>query len=139
MERILTTRHSLVALYKSFIRLHQDYTDIIYDLPDNLNLCNKIEACQYNAALAITVAIRDSLNSRLYQELGFEYLSSRRWLRQLCPCDKIVKNKSPDYLQKYIFPGDRAYQTRNSNNIQKIFVDQNIMLILFSLQGQGVE
>ena len=45
MERILTTRHSLVALYKSFIRLHQDYTDIIYDLPDNLNLCNKIEAC----------------------------------------------------------------------------------------------
>ena len=139
MERILTTRHSLVGLYKSFIWPHLDYADFIYDLPNNLSLCNKIEACQYNAALAITVAIRDSLNSRLYQELGFEYLNSRRWLRQLCPCYKIVKNKSSDYLQKYIFPGDRAYQTRNSSNIQQIFVDQNIMLILFSLQGQGVE
>ena len=44
-ERFLTTYPSLVALYKSFIRSHQDYADIIYDLPDNLNLCSKIEAC----------------------------------------------------------------------------------------------
>ena len=44
-ERFLTIHHSLVAPYKPFIRPHLDYADIIYDQPDNLNLCNKIEAC----------------------------------------------------------------------------------------------
>ena len=62
-------RHSLINLYKSFIRPHLDYADIIYDQPNNLNLCNKIETCQYNAALAITVAIRSYSKERLSQEL----------------------------------------------------------------------
>ena len=44
-------RHSLVTLYKSFIRPHLDYAEIIYDKPNNLNLCNKIESCQYNMQL----------------------------------------------------------------------------------------
>ena len=69
-------RHSLITLYKSLIRPHLDYADIIYDQLNNLNLCNKIETCQYNAALAIPGAIRGSSKERLYQELGFEYLSS---------------------------------------------------------------
>ena len=53
-------RHSLITCYKSFIRPHLDYADIIYDQPNNLHLYNKIETCQYNAALAITGAMRDS-------------------------------------------------------------------------------
>ena len=32
-----------------------------------------------------------------------------------------MRNKSPGYLYKYILPGDRAYLTRNSNNIKQIF------------------
>ena len=91
------------------------------DQTNNLNLCNKIESYQYNAALAITGAIRGSSKEKLYQELGFEYLSSRRWLRKLCTFYRIVRNKSPGYLYKYILPGDRAYLTRNSNNIKQIF------------------
>ena len=91
-------RHSLITLYKSFIRPHLDYADIIYDQPYNLNLCSKIETCQYNAALAITGAIRGSSNGRLYQELGLWYLSSRRCLRKLCTFYRIVRNKSPGYL-----------------------------------------
>ena len=69
-------RHSLITLYKSLIRPHLDYADIIYDQLNNLNLCNKIETCQHNAALAIPGAIRGSSKERLYQELGFEYVSS---------------------------------------------------------------
>ena len=38
----LLPRHSLINLYKSFIRPHLDYADIIYDQPNNLILCNKI-------------------------------------------------------------------------------------------------
>ena len=114
-------RHSLITLYKSFIRPHLDYADIIYDQPNNLDLYNKIETCQYNAALPITGAIRGSSKERLYQELGFKYLSPRRWLRKLLTFYKIVRNKSPGYIYKQILPGDRAYLTRNSNNIKQIF------------------
>ena len=132
-------RHSLITLYKSFIRAHLDYTNITYDQPNNLNLCNKIynKTCQYNAALAITGAIRDPSKERRYQELGFEYLSSRRWLRKLSNFYKIIKNKSPGYLCQYILPGNHAYLTRNScvklyqivSN--RFFVDPNILLTLF--------
>ena len=136
-ERILT-RHSLISLYKSFMRPHLDYGDIIYDQPNNLNLRDKIETCQYNTALAITGAIRGSSKERLYQELGFEYSSFRRWLRKWCTFYKIVRNKSPGYLYKYILPGGCAYLTRNSNNIKQFFFYPNILLTLFFLSG-GVE
>ena len=114
-------RHLLITLYKAFIRPHLDYPDIIYDQPNNLNLCNKIETCLYNAALAITGAITGSSKKRLYQGLGFEYLSSTRWLTKLCTFYRIVRNKSPGYLCKYILLGDHTYLTRNSNNIKHIF------------------
>ena len=93
----------------------------MWDLPNNLNLCKKVETCQYNVALVITGAIRGSSKEKLYQELGFGYLSSRRWLRKLCTFYMIVRNKSPGYLYKYNLPVDRAYLTRNSNNIKQIF------------------
>ena len=77
MEFWFLTCHSLITLYKPFMWPQQHYTDIIYDQPNNLNLCNKIETCQYNSALTITGAIRGCSKERLYQELGFEYLSSQ--------------------------------------------------------------
>ena len=64
----------LITFYKVFIRPHLDYPDIIYDRPSNMNICNKIESIQYNAALVITGAIRGSSKEKLYQELDFEYL-----------------------------------------------------------------
>ena len=63
---------------------HLDSADIIYDKPNNMNICDKMESLQYNAAPAINGAIRWSSKEKLYQELGFEYLHSRRWLRILC-------------------------------------------------------
>ena len=92
----------------------------MYGLPNNLNLCKKIDTCQFNAVLAITAAIRSSSNERLYQELGFEYLSSQSWLGKLCTFYKIVGNKSTGYLCKYILPGNRANLTQNSNRIKQI-------------------
>ena len=84
-------------------------------------MCNKIEICQNKAALAITGVIRGSSKEGLYQELGFEHLSLRRSLKKLCTFYRIVRDKSPGYLYKYILPGDRDYLTRNSNNTKQIF------------------
>ena len=49
-------RDALLTIYKLFERPHIDYSDIIYDQPQNES-CNKLESAQYNAALAITGAI----------------------------------------------------------------------------------
>ena len=60
IKRLSNTLHgkSLLTIYKSFIRPHLDYCDIIYDQPNNESFCTKIERTQYNAALAITGAIK---------------------------------------------------------------------------------
>ena len=74
-------RKSLITIYKSFIRPHLDYCDVIYDQPNNESFCSKIERIQYNAALAITGAIRGTSQTKLYNELGLESLKFRRWFR----------------------------------------------------------
>ena len=52
MERLSVNlpRSALITIYKSFIRSHLEYGDILYDTPDN-------EKVQCKACLAITAAI----------------------------------------------------------------------------------
>ena len=71
-------RKTLLTIYKSFVRPHLDYGDIIYDQPNNENFCNKLETVQYNATLAITVSIQGISKVKLYTKLGLESLKSRR-------------------------------------------------------------
>ena len=42
----LLSRHSLLLIYKWFVRPHLDYGDILYDQPNNKSLCQKIETVQ---------------------------------------------------------------------------------------------
>ena len=110
-------RHSLLTIYKSFIRPHLDYGNIIYDQPNNQAFSNKLEAVQYNAALAITGAIRGTSKTKIYQELGLESLKSQRWFRCLCHFYKIKNYGLPAYFFKLI-PGDtHSYNTHISENI----------------------
>ena len=97
-------RSSLITIYKSFVRPNLDYGDVIYDQPSNQTFSDKIESVQYNAALAITGAIRGTSRDKLYKELGFESLKDRRWMRRLCYFYKIFNYKSPCYLFNYLPP-----------------------------------
>ena len=56
--RSILSRNALIAIYKSFIRPNVDYCDLVYDQPDNESFCNNLDNLQYNAALAITGAIK---------------------------------------------------------------------------------
>ena len=78
-------------MYKSFIRSQIEYADVVYDQPRNVTFSDKIESIQYNAALAITGAVRGSSKEKLYQELGLEYLSARRWYKRLCLLHKVIE------------------------------------------------
>ena len=104
---LLLPRSSLWIVYKCFVRSHLDYGDIICDQPKPSSLTNKIESVQYNAALAITGPIRGTSKEKLCQELGFESLKDRRWLRRLCYLYKIVNTKQPAYLYDLIPPFQR--------------------------------
>ena len=114
------TRHSLITIYKSFIRPHIDYCDVIYDKPNNTAFKNKIEKIQYDSALAITGAIRGTSKEKLYKELGLEYLDKRRWMRRLCLFKKVLRNRFPIYLHNIIPNPIRIYNTRNANLIPQI-------------------
>ena len=56
---------------------------ILYDQPNNKSFSQKIETVQYNAALAITGAIKGTSQIKVYNELGLESLEFRRWFRKL--------------------------------------------------------
>ena len=58
-------RTSLITIFKSFIRPHLDYGDIIYDRAYNTSFHQNIESIQYNAALAITGAVRRTSREEL--------------------------------------------------------------------------
>ena len=62
-------RSALLTIYKSFIRPHLDYGDIIYDQAYNKSFHQKLELLQQNACLAITGAIRGTPREKLYEEL----------------------------------------------------------------------
>ena len=63
---LLLPRSFLLTIYKSFVRPHLDYGDVIYDQPNISRLSDKIESVQYNAALAITGAIRETSKAKCH-------------------------------------------------------------------------
>ena len=114
----------MIQIYKSSIRPHLDYCDIIYHkhlhdiftseyyserassypLHNNEQFTNKIEAVQYNSALAITGCIRGTSREKLYSELGLESLSERRHFHRLLFFYKIINGLAPAYLMNFV-PG----------------------------------
>ena len=106
-------RSSLVTIYKMFVRPHLDYADIIYDRPNNKLFKSKLESIQYNAALAISGAIRGTSMEKIFNELGFEYLADRRWLSRLSFFYKLNNRSKPSYLCNVVPKVVSQYRTRN--------------------------
>ena len=111
-------------MYKIFVRPHFDYCDVIYHFPPLTNsfdssitlnsLMERIEKVQYQAALVITGAWHGSNRNKIYDELGWESLSDRRWSRRLIQLYKIRNNITPAYLRDNL-PRIRGPLFRNSN------------------------
>ena len=67
--------------------------------------------------MAITGAIKGTSRDRLYQELGLESLTSRRWSRRLLTFHKYFTSKSPPYLYSIIPEVNFEIRTRQRENI----------------------
>ena len=124
-------RQSMITIYKSFIRAHLDYGDIVYDRAFNESFHKYLKSIQYNAAIAISGAIRGRSSEKLFQELGLESLKSRRWLRKLCLFYKIFHKKSLSYLFQLIHP--------NKNVVRRSLHDvlENEKVISFLKKKKG--
>ena len=122
---------TLDQIYKALVRSHLDYCDTIYHIPAfnsqiNLgvtlnSLMEKVKRTQYQAALAITGTWQGTNRSKLYEELGSETLSDRRWCGRILHVHKIEKYKPPSYLRDKLPPHHRPlYRFNNSNTFQEI-------------------
>ena len=93
-------RNALLTIYKSFIRPHLDYGDILYEKPRNDSFQNRMEKVQ----------------ERLYDELGLYPLVKSRWRNKLVFFYKILNRLLPDYLYSYLeFLSQESYLVRSSS------------------------
>ena len=94
-------RKVLDLSYKLYIRPHLDYGDIIFH-NQRTDLMNLLEQVQYKAALIVSGCWQGTSRVRLYDELGWESLSDRRWCRRLTTLFKILNGNTPAYLAEHI-------------------------------------
>ena len=113
--------HSLITIYKSFVRPHLDHGDIIYDQPYKQSLDQKIKWIQCNTALAITGAIKEMSQSKLYNKLGFESLKLAHWFRKLFTFYKIKTTGIPEHPFYLIHETNHIYNTLSSDNVSTFY------------------
>ena len=108
-------RIALLTIYKSFIRLHLDYGNIIYDKQENECFQNKLEKVQYRICLAIIGAIQGTSRQKLYDKLGPHSLSRRRWRNKVIFFYEILNGLLPKHLHSYLtFPSQENYPLRST-------------------------
>ena len=115
---------TLDQMYKTLVRHHLDYCDVIYHIPSTQTqqggvlhfLMKELEKVQYQAALAITGTWQGSNQSKLYEELGWESLSDRRWCRRILQTHKIVNDKTPLFLKNKLPRHRRPLYRRQNDN-----------------------
>ena len=110
-------RKPLLSIYKTFLRPHLNYCDVIYDKPHNEKLIDTLESVQYNAPLTSTGAIKGTSKEKMHTELGLEYLRDRQWMQRLCLFHKVFCLKSPNYLYDLIPLVTCSYATASTDKI----------------------
>ena len=64
---LILSKKQLLTIYKTFVRSHLDYAEIINNKPINDSFEEKLEKVQYSAALIITGAIKGTSREHLYK------------------------------------------------------------------------
>ena len=122
---------TLDQIYKTYVRPHLDFCDIIYHIPCVTNpfdssislnyLMNTLERVQYQCALAVTGAWKGSSLNKIYDELGWESVTDRRYCRRMFQFYKIQNNLTPDYMKDFVPPPiNHRYPTRSEHELYEI-------------------
>ena len=81
--------------------------------------------------LAIIWATEGTSKKKLYQELGWESLCSRRWFRKPCLFLQIYWNKEPPYLFKVMPNNSQLRFNSNAYNLLNINAEANLFSSFF--------
>ena len=94
----ILSRNALLTIYKSFVRPHLNYGDILYYQPNDRSMNSTLESVKVSDVLAITGAIKRTSWSKPYNSLGRESLKSRRLFRRLFSFQKTTSTDLAFYL-----------------------------------------
>ena len=109
-------RIALLTIYKSFIRPHLDYGDILFDKPKNEFFQNKLEKVKYRSCLAISGVIQRTSRQKLYDKLSLYSLSKRRRCNKLTFLHKLLNGFLPKFLHPYlILPFQEIYSLKSAS------------------------
>ena len=64
LQDLLPTE-ALITIYKAFVRLHLNFSDVLFDRAFNASSHEKLESIQYNASLALARTIRGTSKETL--------------------------------------------------------------------------
>ena len=127
------SRKSLEKLYISFIRPLLEYSDSVWDNCSSESK-KQLEAIHTESARIVSGATKLCSIEKLFVELGWESLQSRRNKHKLILFYKILHGLTPDYLYDLVPPlvqHTTSYNLRNSDNIQNYRARSNLFLNSF--------
>ena len=120
--KFVLDRKSLETIYITFIRPLLEYADIIWDNCSDQEK-KDLEKIQTVAARIATGATKLVSIEKLYDEVCWERLETRRWKHKLVLFHKMYHNLAPQYLSTLVPPlvqDISRYNLRNANNLQTI-------------------
>ena len=122
------SRKILEQIYVTFIRPLLEYCDTVWE---NCSAENKkqLESIHIEAARIITGTTRFCSIEKLFSELNWESLQSRRNKHKLAIFFKILNGFTPSYLADLVPPliqETSRYNLRNSHDIQTIHANSNL-------------
>ena len=103
MKHYIPRKH-LLSIYKTSLRPHLNYCEVIYGKPHNEKFTDIVEPIQYDAALAITDGMKGTSEEKL-------------WMWRLCLFHKIYNLKITKIPSNLIPLVNCFYDTRNNTNV----------------------
>lgn len=122
------SRTALEKMYISFIRPLLEYCDSVWDNAST-EAKRQLDAVHIEAARTITGATKLCSIDKLFADLGWESLQSRRNKHKLVIFYKIMNGLAPSYLSDLVPPliqDTTHYNLRNSSDTQTLHANTNL-------------
>ena len=110
-------RYATENIYLTFIRPQLEYGCLVY-ISCTKTQKQRLESLQRRAAVACTGAFNRTNTERLYEELGWASLESRRTYYSVLQIYKMAHRLSPDYLTSLLPPRQRHRRTTDFTPIK---------------------
>ena len=108
-------RDILNQIYKTYVRPHLDYCDVVFDGHITILDEQRLERLQNRAARLVTGTTPRTSTDKLRQDLGWETLKTRRKLHKLQFFHKLIStlHQQPEYI-RHVLPQTRITNTHRT-------------------------